>query len=482
MRLLRSFHHIPAISKAFRPFHFLFPSQILTICPNLAQSLFSKAPSVTSIMPAKGSTQQSETDKVLHLENLSIASDKNQKRRDYTARRERRRQGRLGQHADLARPDEIIQAEGQPSLNNIPTSRIRRVLASSKVQKISTQTALNPSFLSKTVISPMDHPQGTTPPATSVGSEPALLESNSASLHPSISSATPSSETQPAQHAQPGAPEHSPPVPHPIYFSLASSSPTRLTIPQRLLLVLDLNGTLLFREVGSTKYKPRPFLANFLKYCMENHVILIWSSAKPYNVDAVCKQLFTPEQQQKLLGIWARDTLGLTQAQYNSKTQVYKNLDHIWTNPAYAFRHPWFHQQGYMWSQKNTLLVDDSILKASAQPYNHIEIPEFLKDSKEAKAQKGTEVLGQVTAYLEEARMWDNVSAFVRLKRFRVDRGWTWDLGKGKGEEKATRHSSSAERVMSKGDTKREETVQLGDDEDEEQEIEGGGGVKLPRN
>lgn len=38
-----------------------------------------------------------------------------------------------------------------------------------------------------------------------------------------------------------------------------------------------------------------------------------------------------------------------------------------------------------------------------------------------------TDVLGQVVSYLEEARMWDNVSSFFAKSKFEVDRGWDWD-------------------------------------------------------
>lgn len=466
--------HVPVISKAFLPFHFLLSSRVLTRCSNVAQSLSSKAPFVTSTMAASGSTQQDETDMVLNFGKISIANDEKKKSRDYSARRGRRKQGRMEQHADPARPDETTPTGGQPSLNTIPNSRTRQV-PSSKVQKISTQPAPNP-FLSKWVTS-ADRSQGAPPPAISVGSEAALLKSPLASFSPSVSSATPSSETQ---RVQPGATQRTAPAPHAIYLSLASSPPMRLLIPQRLLIVLDLNGTLLFREVGSTGYKPRPFLVKFLDYCIENHVILIWSSAKPHNVDAVCKRLFTREQHQKLFGIWARDTLGLTPTQYDSKTQVYKQLDRIWADPTYAFNHPLV-QQGFIWSQKNTLLVDDSILKASAQPYNHIEIPEFLKNSKEAKAKNGKDVLGQVTAYLEEARMWENVSSFVRETRFEIGGGWSWDWAKGTGRGTEREKGKKAQQlrpsgVMS-GDSKEEEEGKAQfSDEDE------GGGVKLTRN
>ena len=42
----------------------------------------------------------------------------------------------------------------------------------------------------------------------------------------------------------------------------------------------------------------------------------------------------------------------------------------------------------------------------------------------------GKDVLGQVVAYLEEARMWADVSAFVKRKRFVVDGEWRWDWGR----------------------------------------------------
>lgn len=483
MRSLRWLFHVRTIAKASRPFHFRLPSRILAACSKLAQPFLSKAPSVKSTMPASGSTQQNETDSVLNSGNHSIANDKKQKHRDYTARRKRRRQGRIGQHADLAHPDGTVQAEGQPSLKTIPNSRIRQVLSSSKAQKIPKQPTSKPSVLSKSVISAMDQPQGpTTPPATPIGSEAALQNSTLTSLNPSMSSATPSSDFYLPKRPAPRIMDRLPPHPNAVYLSIASLIPTRLSIPQRLLIVLDLNGTLLFREVGSINYKPRPFLMNFLDYCIENHVVLIWSSAKPHNVEAVCKQLFTPEQHQKLLGTWGRNMLGLTPLQYNAKTQVYKHLDRIWADPTYACRHPWFHQQGFMWSQKNTLLVDDSILKASAQPYNHIEIPEFIRNSDEAKAQCGKDVLGQVTAYLEEARMWDNVSAFVRQTRFEVDRHWAWDWGEEKKPQKKESELRNSDMAIGgtpiAGKNKEEETVKLSDDEEEEDGEEGG--VKLP--
>ena len=570
MRSLRALLHVPIIPKALRPFNFLFSSRILAACSRMAPSFISKAPSLKSTIPPSGPTQQNETDKGLNFGKFSIADDKNKEPPGSTARRKRRRRGRTDQHADPARPDETTQVKGQPLQNSLSNPRIRKVLSSSKFQKISTQSAPNPSVLSQSVNSAMDQSEDPnipesdlpeaiealkkeisilTPPALNPSplsksensamdqrqdpkiTQPALFKATEAFqkafstlLKSSLPTATPGSEAQRALRHQIGAlpplpmdlvtrfaqrlqnralpplppdpeielPQHrepdglalSPPDPKQTYLTIASFFPTRLPIPQRLLIVLDLNGTVLYREVGSTTYKPRPFVMQFLNYCLENHVILIWSSAKPHNVDSVCKKLFTPKQHEKLLGVWARDTLGLTPLQYNTKTQVYKNLDRIWANPTFACNHPGFQQQGLMWSQKNTLLVDDNIVKAWAQPYNHVDIPEFVKDSNEATAQNGKDVLGQITAYLEEARMWDNVSAFVSRTRFEVDRQWAWNWGAGKPvsrieESVMKRSDDNAVGGPSEGNNQEKEDEEMTDVNDDEEDREEGG-VKLP--
>ncbi|MCJ1256611.1 hypothetical protein MMC24_004435 [Lignoscripta atroalba] len=220
------------------------------------------------------------------------------------------------------------------------------------------------------------------------------------------------------------------PVPEPTsqYLSQASPEPNKLSTPQPLLVVLDLNGTLLARQRGTKKHTARPSMAKFLRYCLENHSVMIWSSARPENVAHICGNIFTASQRRQLLREWGRDTLDLTKAQYDEKVQVYKRLDRIWDDVMLQSRHPHYHQNG-RWSQANTILVDDSVLKAKKQPYNLIEIPEFVKAN--GKEEGGKEVLGQVVAYLEEIRNWDNVSSFIKKFKFEVDKGWDWDGTRG---------------------------------------------------
>ena len=219
------------------------------------------------------------------------------------------------------------------------------------------------------------------------------------------------------------------PIPALTYLDIAHATPNLLHSPQRLLLVLDLNGTLLHRSRASQNYVPRPCLHEFLQYAFANHSLLVWSSAQPFNVRGICSRLFSQDQREMLLGEWGRDTLGLTSAQYKKKTQIYKRLDRIWDNENLQCLHP-NSGLGARWGQHNTVLIDDSVLKASAQPFNHVKVPEFVRGGSE-KEGRGRNVLGQVVGYLEEARKWSDISGFVRRQPFAIDEEWRWPAEEG---------------------------------------------------
>ena len=203
------------------------------------------------------------------------------------------------------------------------------------------------------------------------------------------------------------------PEPTKAYLAKANSLAARLPFPQSLLLFLDLNGTLLYRTKKALNYVPRPGLESFLDYCFANHNVLIWSSARPHNVAGVCKKVFNPVQHELLLGQWGRDTLGLTPKQYHQRVQVYKHLDFVWSNVEIQSRHPGF-PEGGRWGQHNTVLIDDSATKAAAQPFNLIEVPEFVSADDAVEVSRGT--LGQVVSRLEEVRLWTDVSAIMRAQ------------------------------------------------------------------
>ncbi|MCJ1293476.1 hypothetical protein MMC34_005031 [Xylographa carneopallida] len=221
------------------------------------------------------------------------------------------------------------------------------------------------------------------------------------------------------------------PKPTTAYLEQSSLPPRALSKPGDLLLVLDINGTLLCRKKQTTIIYRRPSLEEFLSYCLKNHSVLVWSSSQPENVDMMCSKVFSKAERSQLIAEWGRDTLELSSAEYYHKTQVYKRLDRIWKNERVQVHHPRYNQ-GERWSQRNTVLIDDSMLKAVAQPFNHIEVPEFeLKNGKHNDGD-GTEVLGQVVAYLEEIRAWEDVSSYMRKERFVLDGGYRWDWATGR--------------------------------------------------
>jgi hypothetical protein len=190
--------------------------------------------------------------------------------------------------------------------------------------------------------------------------------------------------------------------------------------PKRpLLVILDLNGTLLHRTAkGGTQFITRPGLNEFLTYLRENHYVMFWSSSSKHNVTNMVKKLLGKSEwesnlNRRLVGIWGRNTLRL--GQYASeKVQVYKQLTWVWDDVG--VRVGW-HYNKEEWDQSNTVLIDDSTEKAASEPYNHIELDEF-----EARPhQRNDDALGQVTRYLEQLSSIHDVSTYIRVHPFKSD-------------------------------------------------------------
>ncbi|KAK3614629.1 hypothetical protein LTR56_027129 [Elasticomyces elasticus] len=176
-----------------------------------------------------------------------------------------------------------------------------------------------------------------------------------------------------------------------------------------LLVILDLNGTLLHRKNRKTSFTARPHVSEFLWYLMENHKVMIWSSARPENVQSIVKEIFTPKQLAKLIAVWGRERLQLTPEQYNMRVQVYKQLSWVWRDDEIA-NSGMDVDDGDGWAQDNTVLIDDSVEKAASEPYNLIKIDEF-----EGKPEQlETDVLGQVVDYLEVLKCARDVSSAIR--------------------------------------------------------------------
>lgn len=143
---------------------------------------------------------------------------------------------------------------------------------------------------------------------------------------------------------------------------------------------------------------------------------MVWSSSKPQTVDAICERLFPGDKADALVAQWGRDKFGLTSVQYNSKLQVYKELHKVWKDhkvqSAYPGNNPTDSEfpPNHRWDQSNTILIDDSKLKALSEPYNILEIPEFTNNP---SIDEST-LFKKVLARLEYLSYYDDVSKVFR--------------------------------------------------------------------
>ncbi|KZT34660.1 hypothetical protein SISSUDRAFT_1052458 [Sistotremastrum suecicum HHB10207 ss-3] len=203
--------------------------------------------------------------------------------------------------------------------------------------------------------------------------------------------------------------------PSPIYLALSEkASSTHPHPPSRKLLILDLNGTLVYRSGnrgtvypgGVRPSHPRPYMSSFRDYLFHPKTkewldSMVWSSAQPHSVADMVRSCFGAEEvtptiarkdevapvdrskdgvlkKRNLVAIWARDTLGLSQRAYVQKTQTYKDLAKPWSLlPPHSLHLEPGSTKPQAHSALTTLLVDDSPLKAKIQPWNHVCVKEY---------------------------------------------------------------------------------------------------------
>jgi hypothetical protein len=241
------------------------------------------------------------------------------------------------------------------------------------------------------------------------------------------------------------------PLPTLQYTNQASLKPEK-TEKRPLLVILDLNGTLIYRKLRKfpPRFARRTGLDHFLATLIKDYKVMIWSSSQPPTVNAVCEQIFPGPMHDALVALWGRDKFGLTAGQYNKKLQVYKELHKVWAEaniqgafpgnehlkdpPASSPTNEQPHKNrsqklrqaeaaklpaGHRWDQTNTILIDDSKLKASSEPFNILEIPEFNDDPSIDETKLFTKVLSR----LEYLAHHDDVSKVLYAWNERVDKG-----------------------------------------------------------
>lgn len=153
---------------------------------------------------------------------------------------------------------------------------------------------------------------------------------------------------------------------------------------QRYLVIFDLNGTLLQRlkkkdgalknrsavslysfSCNGSKVYIRPHLKRLIDdlFLLDNVDVAVWTSAQRSNADTLVKNIFG-DHLSKLKFVWARDKC--TDAPMGVKTDtVKKPLKKVWD------------ACDGIWNDRNTVLVDDSILKAVETPRNIYHIKKF---------------------------------------------------------------------------------------------------------
>jgi hypothetical protein len=164
-------------------------------------------------------------------------------------------------------------------------------------------------------------------------------------------------ERPPRSSPSPPAPPPAPRSPSPSYLAESEHESTSLAAPEdlRKLLILDLNGSLLIRaaRVARSGHRhdrptptngdqpnnnnnaapeppgprlravhPRPYMNVFRAYLFAPDTrvwldVMVWSSAQPHSVASMVDACFG-EEKDKLVAVWARDTLGLSTADYRA--------------------------------------------------------------------------------------------------------------------------------------------------------------------
>jgi hypothetical protein len=221
-----------------------------------------------------------------------------------------------------------------------------------------------------------------------------------------------------------GPPPPPPPVASQAYLAQAYLQPEMLKEPRRLLVILDLNGTLILKPdfKNPNDIRIRPGAPQLLEYLFGHFSVMIFTSSQPHNAETVARALFSEVQYEKLVAIWARDKLDLTPAQYRGKVQVYKKLDKIWANNEIQAS---FLPTGTgKWDQTNTILVDDSHLKALQEPHNLLQVVEFTGKpnglTRKAYNKREEQICQSLVMKLEVLKWQKDVSRLI----------WRWQTGK----------------------------------------------------
>lgn len=194
--------------------------------------------------------------------------------------------------------------------------------------------------------------------------------------------------------------------PSPEYLRTSEQASETSTEKQDQLIILDLNGTLCSRTKGTKTYHLRPHAKRFFDYIFTNYTVMVWSSAQVQSVKRMCK-MFLPYKP----GLtWDRSHFNLTTEAFYSNSETLKDLDLVW-------------QISDDFNATNTIIIDDTSRKVSAQPYNLMLMSTF--DHSVVEDTYVEVDLLKAIAYLKQARYQTNVTKYMKAHPFDVKAEYT---------------------------------------------------------
>lgn len=201
---------------------------------------------------------------------------------------------------------------------------------------------------------------------------------------------------------------------------MASTSPPTSPASTRspLLVVLDLNGTLLDRITDGERLKRsrlnpkcppvpdlvingkkiyyRPYLDAFLHGLFDRFSVATWTSAMPKNAQPMVGHLFPKKLKDKLSFNWTREKCELLG---NAREhQSIKDLAKIWADEKASINGKW--------NEKNTIIIDDSMGKGARNPFNAVHLIPFTVTEPDFLDCDADSTLLAVLNYLDHLNSW----------------------------------------------------------------------------
>ncbi|KAJ3189244.1 hypothetical protein HDU85_002869 [Gaertneriomyces sp. JEL0708] len=181
---------------------------------------------------------------------------------------------------------------------------------------------------------------------------------------------------------------------------------------KKILLILDLNGTLLERV--TPKHRPaananprcppvpdfvlarahayfRPYLDAFLEGIFKHYAVAAWTSANPKNAQPMTQAIFGHYTPQLAFG-WDRTHCSDVRNSFRDHS-CRKDLYNVWHDPV-------VNREG-IWNEKNTILIDDTAAKAAYTPDNGLHLPPYTVCDPNFDCVNDTSLLS-LLAYLDE--------------------------------------------------------------------------------